>query len=203
MRHSWSAYRQTKEHKKKREYINSLRGHIDEWLGEQELVYDLAKGLSTDVSRECWSRISTTDADFPFDAAGDAEEHRFFFFAGIVSELFTAEQMKLDDVRSCIQGRTPYIVLQLEKIYATAAPTSMHFFSDSVFERHVQSASANNIERNRYVVLADPAGHQKGHAMIACSSADQPNARKRALELTEKFDIRFMVARVDGVIDVH
>lgn len=203
MRDSWSSYRQAREHSKQREAITSLRERIDNWLAEPEWVYDLAKGQSKKVTRERWSKNSSLDASFPFDEADDIGDYRFFFSTGILSELFTPEQMKVDQVRACILGRAAYMVLRLEKIRATENPTSMHFFSDRVFERYVQSPSAKNIVRNRYVVLADPAGHREGHSLVAGSYNDQIQAWDRALELSKKFDIRFLVARVDGIIDVH
>ena len=203
MRDSWSSYRQAREHSKQQEAITSLRDRIGQWLAEPELVYDLAEGQSRKVTRECWSRISPFDASFPFDQADDPGDHRFFFSTGILSELFAAEQMKVDEVRACMLGRTAYTVLQLEKIRATGNPTSMHFFSDRVFERYAQSPSAKNIKRNRYIVLADPAGHREGHSLVASSYNNRLQAWNRALELSKKFDIRFLVARVDGILDVH
>jgi hypothetical protein len=203
MRFSWSTYRQTMEYAVKRESITNLRARIDEWMAEPELVYDLAEGAADQVKRECWAKSSPADATFPFDASGDADDSYFFFATGTFSELFTADQMKLDDVKACIMSRTPYFVLQLEKIHVTENSTTMHFSSGTAFERHAQSASAKNIKQNRYVVLSDSAGLRKGYAMVACSSASLPQAQKRALELAEKFDIRFLVAQVDCVINVH
>lgn len=203
MRFSWGAYRRAKEYELKRDSIISLRNDIDKWLAEPGVVYDLAKGASEQVHRECWASISPPDAAFPFDASGKAGDI-YFFMGGYLSELFTAEQLELDDVRACIHWRDPYYVFRLEKVYATENSTTMHFFSYSAFGQHAGAASGSkHPEQGQYLVLADPTGHREGHAMIACLSKSSTHARKRAIELAEKFDIRFLVTRVDEVINVH
>lgn len=204
MGYSWSAYRQTKEYSAKREYLTNLRARIDEWMAEPELVYDLAEGPSPTTKREPWSTISSADSEFPFDTPGETSEVFFYFAYRSSSELFSKAQLDLDEVKYCPLGKAAYWVTLFEKVFATAENTAKHFFSDETFDRHCKVASADKPhDRDRYFVLADPAGHRDGHTMLASSSTRFAQASKRANELAERFGIRFLVARVTGGFDAH
>ena len=204
MRYSWSAWRETKEYKKKREYLTGLKPLIDQWLAEPELIHDLENGKSPAAAQKRWSETPFENVEFPFDRGGETTDRYFYFSYRSSSELFTGAQRELDEVKYCPFRHCVYVVTIFEKIYATGNETAMHFFSETAFGRHAKRSSADKKhDPGRCFILADPAGSREGHTYIACSNQSPSQARKRADELAEKFNIRFLVARVVGCVDTH
>ena len=204
MQHSWSAFRESRDFDNKREYLINLRKLIDQWLAEPGQIRDLSEGPARESKRDNWARVSDPNAAFPFDEPGECEGQFFYFAYRCSSELFTREQLDTDEVKACPIGRCGYLVTLFEKSFATDNKTANHFWSDSVFDRHVKRKSADNKHaKDRYFVLADMAGHREGHTMIACSSNRRDQAVTSATTLAKKYGIRFLVARVVSCADYH
>ncbi|MBU8872111.1 MAG: hypothetical protein KOO60_14680 [Gemmatimonadales bacterium] len=204
MRFSWSAFRGTKDHEVKKESLINLRARIDEWLAEPGTTRDLENNPSVATSRKCWSKISPPDAEFPFDRSGGPDNSIFFYGSGSCSELFQDSQMDLDEVKNCVFGHGPYLVTQFEKVFATDNDTAGHFSSETAFDKHAKSTSADKPnDPDRYFVMADPAGHVDGITRMAASNKNLAPAKKMANELALKFNIRFVIGRVIRCINVH
>ncbi|MCA9775726.1 MAG: hypothetical protein KC800_03385 [Candidatus Eremiobacteraeota bacterium] len=182
-------------HTQRRGYARILKAHLEMLDGEPETFTDLQPG-KVDWSRrldgpDLRERARMTE-ESPFDTPGETNGD-FFFYAdgGYVSLLYRGEVV--DPYQIPLMHRYGPWSSSLEKLYASAAPTTHHFTDPEMLRRFVGS-KGNPHRQNQFWLLPDPRGLQGGGSMLLKTYATQGNAIKAADRLGEQLDIRFVVA---------
>lgn len=190
--------------KQKRGFARILKAHIEMWLERPEYPADLRKGLSPKKEPSYRSNQVSEDAEYPFDKPGHTRKLYFYCSSsGVTSELFSQEQIETNPY--AVFKHYGYIVITYEKLYASAIKTSQHFSSAAAFKMHINPETINVWgKKNKYDVLADPQGCPDSRfSLCAFTTNNLKEAVKKADELSEKYKIRFLAAKVIKVMDIH
>lgn len=96
-----------------------------------------------------------------------------------------------------------YSVSFLEPLYATPRETVAHFRNEDVLRRYLP-VDRTAIREGCHLILCDPLGCSPGEAArLAGVRSSLGAAARRADQLAQRFGIRFLVARLTGVVHTH
>lgn len=182
-------------HTQRRGYARILKAHLEMLEEEPETFTDLQPGtvdwIRKLVGPELRERAPLRE-ESPFDLTGESKGD-FFFYAdgGYVSPLYGGEVVDPYQIPSMHQyGPWSY---SLEKLYASANPTTHHFTDPEMLLRFTGFKRYPNRE-NQFWLLPDPRGLQGGGSMLLQTYSTQTYAKKAADRLGKQLDIRFVVA---------
>ena len=138
-----------------------------------------------------------------FDRGGLTERIFFFYAGGSISQLFTRAELDADPDK--IRKYGYYVVTLYEKVYATKIETENHFTSDEAIRKYTRPSNLNRWpQKNDFDVLADPLGcPDPKKCQMVSRYRNLKKAVAKADKLAGEFGIRFVVAKVLGMVDNH
>ncbi len=180
-----------------------LQAHLEEWLFQPDIIYDLEKGVSSLTGAPDRLKGMPTDAELVFERGGSTENSFFFYTGGSISQVF--KKAELDANPDKIREYGYYVVTVYEKIYATKNVTAMHFSSEEAIRKHINlSNMVRWSQKADFDVLADPlCCPDPKKCQIVSRYKKLKNAIAKAEKLADEFNIRFVVAKVIGLVDNH
>lgn len=196
----WREFRNADNHREKVGNAMLLQAHLEAWLDEPEFITDLMDGAVEGAKR---MDDDPENAQYPWDKAGESEDAIFCLGYGGPSRLYTKEQWRAEPYITMKYGN--FVVPVYEKVYSTDQETVAHFISEQAFARHVNiTQKGMRGYEGYYDVLSDPAGcDQMNGSFRVYASSSMKRAIKKADILAEKYGIRFVVAKLLGLVDNH
>ena len=143
------------------------------------------------------------NAELVFDRDGPADNLFFFYTGGSISPLFTKAELDADPDNVRKYGY--YVVTVYEKMYATKNVTEKHFTSEQAIGRHIHLSNLSKwAQKGDFDLLADLQGcPDPKKCQLVSRYRNLKNAIAEAENLAEEFGIRFVVAKVPGLVDNH
>ena len=196
----WREFRTAESHKEKVGNAMLLQAHLEAWLDEPEFVVDLMDGAVEGAKR---MDDDPEDAEYPWEKAGEAEDAIFCLGYGGPSRLYTKKQWRTEPYITMKYGN--FVVPVYEKVYATEQETVAHFTSEQAFAGHVNFTQKGMRGcEGYYDVLSDPLGcDQMNGSLRVYASRNKKRAIRKADNLSEEYGIRFVVAKLLGLVDNH
>ena len=202
MRDNWRRFGTADNYSEKRGNTMVLQAHLEEWLDQPERICELEEGVSSATGAPHRPKDIPEDAELVFERGGPAEDAFFFYTGGFISQLFAKAELDADPEKVRKYGY--YVVTVYQKLYAAMNMTEMHFTSEEALRRHINSSALPGSRKDNFDVLADPLGcpdPKKCH--IVSRYRNLKRAEAKADKLAEEFGIRFVVAKVLGLVDNH
>jgi hypothetical protein len=179
-----------------------LREALEMYLAEPSELVDLVPGSETLVLYPVQIGDQWHGSPSPFVSEADTEAHYFYQGGdGSITPLLTEAQCALVDPWRLVG----YVVMRWRRVYLTAGETRCHLTSQAALERiRSRSRRADLGRKHDYAVFLDPAGLRGGRvAPILSKHRRLQDARRRADAITERLEIRCLVAVLEGSIDIH
>lgn len=200
---NWRRFRAANNYSEKRGNAMILQAHLEEWLAQPESLCELEYGVSSETGAPYRLKDIPVDTELVFDRGGPAENIFFFYTGGSISQLFTKAELDADPDKVRKYGY--YVVTVYEKMYATKNVTEMHFTSEEAIRQYINLSNLTRwSQKDDFDVLADPLGcPDPKKCQIVSRYRNLKKAVAKAEKLAEEFSIRFIVAKVQGLVDNH
>lgn len=181
-----------------------LQVHINDLLEEPEFVRDLVEGPvpgAFTFLAPGGDQPEGQNLENPFDQPGPAAGMYFYYtYSGQITGLFTGGENVYDPFSLSV-----YWVIRFEKVYAAAEETRFHIPSEAAFNKiHQGRPRPRRDAIGQYAIFMDPKGiYDGGAARIVGIYKNRKRAISRVDQLSRKYGIRYMAARLVGFIDTH
>lgn len=199
----WKELAAEKNHAARKGHAAVMIAHLKSLMDEPETVRGgslpgVLDSAGTYFAPEAMPEVDRFTEEKPFDRGG--EFSGLFFFAtdgGMLSRLFTGPAHDPYHVREL--WNHGFHVHTMEKLHATAAPTSMHAREAEICPRLLKAEGfkLSGDFRSKYVLFIDPAGcgsKMTYSGLMTARFDDFDLAKKAADFLAECLSVRFLAA---------